>query len=276
MASFAPIRGKQSEINNTPMVDGQFLIETDQGNQNKIYVDSYDDSTPPVLQRTMAGGGGHKILPTIDPTDPAYQTPITEDMVVEAVNDAFTDDSGTGHQTNENILSLYGVGHWTNVKTFRRTLKNATGAPATIGIRGVGTWDDSAVLIPANPVGTENPSSLGWYELNESTHLYQLTSDTTVQTKPAPATGFKDYWTNVPAGEVGSSDWWYDAAFVQQDDSDDIDISIKFDTSGDTIALGGYILDSTTGRICIKFANSITPSTAKIAVDVTHTRNEYS
>ena len=270
MASFAPIRGKQSEINSTPMVDGQFLIETDQGNQNKIYIDSYDDSTPPVLQRTMAGGGGHKILPTIDSTDPAYQAPITEDMVVDAVNNAFEDDNSTSAKVNENILSLYGVGHWTNVKTFRRTLKNGAGAPATIGTRGIGTWDDRATLTKVTPVGTENPSTANtggtaWYEVDSSTHLYVATTDTTVNPT-------KDYYSTVPT----ETDWWYDAAFVAEDDSDDIDVSIKFDPSGDTIALGGYMLDTTTGRICIKFANSVTPSTAKIAVDVTHTRNECS
>jgi len=31
------------------------------------------------------------------------------------------------------------------------------------------------------PVGTENPKSLGWYEYNSVTHVYYLTTDTTVQ-----------------------------------------------------------------------------------------------
>ena len=70
------------------------------------------------------------------------------------------------------------------------------------------------------------------------------------------------------------TDWWYDAAFVFTD-SDNIDISIKFDPNGETIALGGYILDTTTGKICIKFANAISSvTTAKVAVDITYTRNE--
>lgn len=40
MASFAPIRGTKAQINNTPIVDGQFLIETDQDDLNKIYLDN--------------------------------------------------------------------------------------------------------------------------------------------------------------------------------------------------------------------------------------------
>ncbi len=49
MASFAPIRGTRTQINNTPIVDGQFLVETDQGIENKIYMD--EGST-----RTIVGG----------------------------------------------------------------------------------------------------------------------------------------------------------------------------------------------------------------------------
>lgn len=42
MSSFAPIRGTRAVINSTPIVDGQFLIETDQTNTtgNKIYLDN--------------------------------------------------------------------------------------------------------------------------------------------------------------------------------------------------------------------------------------------
>ena len=263
MASFAPIRGTQADINSTPLVDGQFLIETDQGDQNKIYIDSYDNSTSPAtLRRTMAGGGGHEILPSIDPLNTEY--PPTEEKVVDDVNTAYN------NVNNDKILSLYGAGHWTNVKNFRRIMTGTTPiGTASIGSRGIGTWDDTARLIPANPDGTENPQSLGWYELDSTNHIYVLTSDTSVQTT---ATGYKSYWTTVPT----ETDWWYDAAFVAEDDSDDIEVSLKFDPTGDTVALGGYMLDSNTGRICIKFANSITPSTAKIAVDVVHTRNEYS
>ena len=39
MASFAPVRGTRTQIQSTPIVDGQFLIETDQGVGNKIYMD---------------------------------------------------------------------------------------------------------------------------------------------------------------------------------------------------------------------------------------------
>ncbi len=49
MASFAPIRGTRAQIQTTPIVDGQFLVETDQGVDNKIYMD--EGST-----RTIVGG----------------------------------------------------------------------------------------------------------------------------------------------------------------------------------------------------------------------------
>ena len=52
MASFAPIKGTRAEINATPIVEGQFLLETDYGNESKIYLD-VDNST-----RIIIGGGG--------------------------------------------------------------------------------------------------------------------------------------------------------------------------------------------------------------------------
>lgn len=39
MATFTPIRGSQAEINDTPIVDGQFFIETDQ-TINNLYIDN--------------------------------------------------------------------------------------------------------------------------------------------------------------------------------------------------------------------------------------------
>lgn len=74
------------------------------------------------------------------------------------------------------------------------------------------------------------------------------------------------------------TDWWYDAAFKIPNNRNDIDLSLKFDpSSGEPVTLGGYILDTTTGKLCIKFGNSIaTPTNAKIAVDITYTRNEFS
>ena len=82
MASFAPIRGTRQEIENTPLVDGQFLIETDQGDQNKTYIDAFNSLN--VLTRTMCGGGGHEILP--DPKNTT--TPPDEELVVKAFQKA--------------------------------------------------------------------------------------------------------------------------------------------------------------------------------------------
>jgi hypothetical protein len=55
MASFAPIRGTRAQIATTPIVDGQFLVETNQGVNNRIYLDT--GSTRSVV------GGGTGLLP---------------------------------------------------------------------------------------------------------------------------------------------------------------------------------------------------------------------
>ena len=259
MASFAPIRGKQSEIQTTPLVDGQFLIETDQGNQNKIYIDGYDDSTPPVLQRTMAGGGGHQILPVMDnPSDPNY--PPTEDKVVDAVNTV------GASPTTDKIASLYGMNKWTNEKTKRLIVKGAAVSSA-IGHTGIGTWvEDAEVIEVDSPSG--DPSAQDWYEIDETNHVYTQTTDTSVVTD-------KRYFSTI----VDESDWIYSDLLttIDADDSDDITVNLKFDPkTNEPIILGGYMVDTNTGRACVRFGNYILDTEhAVVALDVTYTRNEY-
>ena len=86
-------------------------------------------------------------------------------------------------------------------------------------------------------------------------------------------------WTDKDVSQIVSSDetdWWYDSAFVIPNniDQDSVDINIKFDPSGDTVTLGGYIFDSSTGKICIKFGNSVEITNTRIAVDITYQSSE--
>ena len=259
MSSFAPIRGTKTAIDSTPMIDGQMLIETDQGDLNKIYIDT--DTGGGVMQRTMAGGGGHQILP--DPKSIVTPTP-TEDLVVTYTKAATP--------TSQNIASLYGMQMWSNDKTVRR-IQDGSQVSTLITSSGIGTWDDEPEVVQATPVGTEDPSDEGWYEYTYDTTDpsnpiitgYQPTTDVTV-------TAGKTYFESVP----DESDWWYDNVFHIPDNKDDIAVSIKFDPTGDTVVLGGYILDTTTGRICIKFGNSVEVTTCRVGVDITYTRTEVS
>ena len=168
MASVSLRKGTKDEVAATPLVDGQLLIETDQGDLNKIYTDTLDTSvTPNVVKRTYAGGGGHLILPNPKADPPTVPTP-TEDLVVDAVNNASA--------TTEIINSLYGTQQWTNEKTKRYIL---SGSGGKIGSSGVGTFpEEDAEVIQVTPIGSENPSEEGWYEIVN--HQYELTADTTV------------------------------------------------------------------------------------------------
>lgn len=53
MASFIPMRGTREELKNVPLTDGQFLYETDQGDNNRTYADVVLNG---VLQRVQVGG----------------------------------------------------------------------------------------------------------------------------------------------------------------------------------------------------------------------------
>ena len=66
MASFSPIRGTRAQISATPIVDGQFLIETDSSGNNKIYIDNSTD------RRVVGGGSG--LLPHVTIIAPSGTT----------------------------------------------------------------------------------------------------------------------------------------------------------------------------------------------------------
>lgn len=230
MASFAPIRGTRSEIENTPLVDGQFLIETDQGDQNKTYIDAFDSLN--VLTRTMCGGGGHEILP--DPKNTT--TPPDEDSVVQAVNDAVAN--------SEQIASLYGMQQWTNTMTNRII------------------YDDTI---------DEGATGIGYFPDEDEYEAFLAMSDADrLALESAPYDG------SDPTNGYG---WWYDDAFKMPNlaSADNIDISMLFDPylGQEPLTLGGYILDTTNGYLCIKFATETGTNTHKVAVDLKVIRNRY-
>ena len=231
MASFAPIKGTKQEIENTPLVDGQFLVETDQGDQNKTYIDSYDANN--VLQRTMCGGGGHEILPTPDTTEP---TGGWEYATVSAINAADSE--------SDKIVSLWGMGNWSNTMT-KRVVYNGT---LSKGASGIGEWleDEDLDTLRAK---TETDRAI----------------------------------------DEEAYGWWYDDHFLHLDQAidpvsgttvvrDDYDLNFKFEPkeTGEIITLGGYILDTDTGYMCIKFGNRLRNAGNKVAVDITINNNNTS
>ena len=159
------------------------------------------------------GGNGHSMKP--EPTQAAPY--LTEAQVVQYVISKLTT------PLNDEVASIFSIGHWTNVKRIRVIYDGV------IGHTGIGTWKDG--------------------EIDPSTD---------------------------------ESDWWANSNFTLLDNSSpsvdgyDVDFSIKLDPgNGEVITLGGYIIDTTTGKMCIRFANYvIDPSTARIAVDITFTRTD--
>ena len=257
MASVSMVKGTKAQIAATPRIDGQILIETDQGDLNKIYTDTDVSGT---VERTLAGGGGHLIEP-----NPTGTPAPTEDTVVNAVNGAANN--------SEVINSLYGTQRWSNENTKRYILDGSGGK---IGESGVGTFpEEDDEVVQVTPQSGDNPLSLGWYEIDSTTHQYVLTSDSSVVAN-------KKYFSQV----IDESDWLYldilttilSTNTTSGMGTDNIDVSLKYDpTTNEAITLGGYAIDTDTGNICIKFGNSITDTEhARVAIDITYTRNDVS
>lgn len=262
MASVSMVKGTKAQIAATPRIDGQILIETDQGDLNKIYTDTDVSGT---VERTLAGGGGHLIQP-----DPNGTPAPTENTVVKAVNNATSN--------SEVINSLYGTQRWSNESTKRYILDGSGGK---IGSSGIGTFpEEDETVVEVTPQAGDNPLSLGWYEIDATTHQYILTSDSTVVAN-------KKYFSQV----IDESDWLYLDILTTIDDvpdptdpsgssmgEDNISLGLKFDPkTGEAITLGGYVIDTDTGNICIKFGNSIEDTeNARVGIDIIYTRNDIS
>ena len=232
MASFAPIRGTRQEIENTPLVDGQFLIETDQGDQNKTYIDAKNSLN--VLTRTMCGGGGHEILP-----DPKGATPPAEGTVVQAVNNA--------QPNSEQIASLYGMQQWSN----------------TMKVRVM--YNDDTHSIDKGATG------IGYYPDEDEYEAFLAMSDAdklAIESAPYDPTDPTQGWG-----------WWHNDAFKTPNlaTADNIELAVLFDpyAGQEPLVLGGFILDTTNGYLCIKFGTAVGTNTHKVAVDLTTMRNNY-
>lgn len=124
MATFVPIRGTQAQINATPIVDGQMLIETDQGNFNKIYLDV--NTTRYQVGGHSGGTGSTLVVTTSEPTlygksvsvviDGTTYTgtfnasgTVVIDSIVKVGNATVTSTDGTDTATNYVAMPYYGL-----------------------------------------------------------------------------------------------------------------------------------------------------------------------
>ena len=162
MASFAPIRGTRTQLQpaNTPIVDGQFLIETDQGNESKIYTDIIDSGTP---TRIVVGGGGHDMIPINDTS----VTPNVTDM--EAIEQMTKADA----IANPRVVNAYSVQRWSNcdVLYLKTTVAQGTNT--------VGLWEDIVTWKSYDPT-VDNPLVYreGWLFHKD---LFGILSDPTIK-----------------------------------------------------------------------------------------------
>lgn len=142
MASFAPIRGTRAQVsdpNVTPIVDGQFLIETNYGNESKIYTDIIDNGTP---TRIVVGGGGHEIIPIVNPN-----TGVTDMEAIKTLTDG----------TDRYVVNAYSIQRWSNCDVISLL------TTAAKGVDTIGLWEDGDAWKNYDPT-TDDPTVYrdGW------------------------------------------------------------------------------------------------------------------
>lgn len=150
------------------------------------------------------------------------------------------------------------------------TLKPTPGVSAT----------EAAVVTAVNSATNSNNEVTSLYGIQRWSNLKR-----TRVVSPAGAIGHYGIgeWQDFIAGTAPTAvqesgwGWWYNDAF-KIPDGYNVDLDFLYDNStGEPIMRGGYILDTTNGYLCIKFANYVVDiANAKVAVDITITRNDYS
>lgn len=138
---------------------------------------------------------------------------------------------------NDDVVSAWAIGTWSNTMT-NRVIYSGTIA---VGDTGIGTW------------------------LTDS-QLAALRAETDPVAREALEVG------------TGGYGWWKDSHFIGLDSYNDYEIKIKYklQDNDEIITLGGFILDTDTGCLCIKFGSAIKNAGNVVAVDITITQNNIS
>ena len=138
---------------------------------------------------------------------------------------------------NDDVVSAWTVGNWSNTMT-NRVIYSGTIA---VGDTGIGTWLTDA-------------------------QLTALRAESDLAAREALEVG------------TGGYGWWKDSHFLGLDSFNDYEIKIKYklQSNDEIITLGGFILDTDTGCLCIKFGSAIKNAGNIVAVDVIVTQNNIS
>ena len=138
---------------------------------------------------------------------------------------------------NDDVVSAWAIGTWSNTLTCRVVYSGTI----AVGDTGIGTWPTDSQLA-----------------------VLRAESDLTVR-EAMETTG------------TGGYGWWKDSHFVIPNAYDyEIKFKYKLKDDGEIITLGGYILDTETGCMCIKFGSEIINSGNVVAVDVMIVQNNIS
>lgn len=147
--------------------------------------------------------------------------------------------------------------------------------------------DQEAAIVTAVKAGrtegwtNDDVASLNSISRWSNSMIKTYTIQGTTTDSPIGTTGIGAWYDGEPEDidpTTDEVDWLSIPELIGISSADDIDVDILFDpTKSKPIALGGYIIDDTTGKMCIKFANELTDEetqTAKIGIELSIKRTD--
>lgn len=251
--TFGVVRVKSGATVTDLEASGDSIVQIEAGNNVTI---SADDTTSPkklVINSTGGGGGGASKLDdlsdvTITGTPSQGETLIANSSGIFE-NQPMPQGGHTMLPTPSSSVNESAV-----VSAINTAITTDGGANDDVpSLFGVGVWS------------------------NEKNVTIEVHGDTTT----IDATGIGDWkedseLVNPTAQDESGWGWVYVPELIGMGSNHTVDFKLTFDpvACGGPVTLGGYILDDTTGYLCIKFGNEIaSPSTAIIGIEVIYKRN---
>lgn len=283
----------KSEITDFPTIPTALTQLDTTGNTNcRVVTDAQISSWNQKQNALQAGAGitisGSQISATgVDTYSPTSHSSMSGIAVASAISSASLDDLADVTITTpaSNQVLKYNGTAWVNGTGGGHTMTPEPTVPF-VPSQQIPTEEDAIVQAvnlahTASGEGWANDDVPSLNTISQWSNEKNITIEVHGDTTTIDATGIGDWkedseLVNPTAQDESGWGWVYVPELIGMGSNHTVDFKLTFDpvACGGPVTLGGYILDDTTGYLCIKFGNEIaSPSTAIIGIEVIYKRN---